>query len=215
MAKKNEFNAYWAKLIGQAQVMLLGVSKAQLKVQLFDTLDEFFDGSNCWLEGINFSVLPDTLDYPLRPVGGRIVRLAAVLDQHNMQQQALMPEIGTVRFLYPFNQVQPMTAIVVKTVTDPLCCYPPNIPDWILPKHGIAILHGIVGTMMMVPAQSYTNPQMAQFHLGKFSDGISGAFVASSKANTVGAQAWMFPQGFRSSSQRGGVSTYNVHPSPR
>jgi hypothetical protein len=215
MPKKNEFNAYWAKLIGQAKVALIGSSDAQLKIQLFDTLDEFFDGSNCWTENIGITVIPETLDYPLKPIGGRILRLDAVLNQYNMQEQAIMPDIGTVHFLYPFSQTQPMTAIVVKTVTDPLMCYPPYIPDWILPKHSLTLLHGIIGNMMMIPAQSYTNPQMAQFHLNKFNDGTTGAFVANSKANTIGAQPWMFPQSHRSSSQRGGISTYNVHPSPR
>jgi hypothetical protein len=108
-----------------------------------------------------------------------------------------------------------MTAVVVKTVTDPLDCFPPNIPDWILPKHGLIILHGLIGSMMMLPAQSYTNPEMAKFYLGKFYDGISAAFVSHSKANTVGVQPWIFPQSHRSSSQRGGISTYNVHPQPR
>jgi hypothetical protein len=215
MARKNEFNAYWGKLLGQAKVRLLGASEKQIRVQLFDVLDEFFDNSNCWTESIGITVIPETLDYPLRPTGGRIVRLEAVLNQHNLPEQAVMFDIGTVHFLYPFSQTQPMTAIVVKTVTDPLACFPPNIPDWILPKWGTVLLYGVVGNMMMVPAQSYTNPQMAQFFLGKFNDGISAAVVSAAKANTVGAQSWMFPQGFRSSSQRGGISTYNVHPSPR
>jgi len=215
MVRKNEFNGYWAKLIGQAKVALIGSSNAQIRVQLYDTLEEFFDGSCCWTENINITVIPNTLDYPLQPVGGRILRLAVVLNQHNLPESAIMPEIGTVHFLYPYTQVQPMTAIVVKTVTDPLACYPPNIPEWILPKHSLTLLHGILGNMMMIPAQSYTNPQMAQFHLGKFNDGINGANVAAAKANTIGAQPWMFPQSHRTSSQRGGVSTYNVHPSPR
>jgi hypothetical protein len=212
---KNPFDTYWAKLMGQAKVALLGVSDIQLKVQLFDVLQDFFDQSNCWQEAIDFTVIPDTLDYPLQVVDGRIIRLNAVLDQNNMQQQAIMPDIGTVRFLYPFSQSQPMTAIVIKTVTDPMCAFPPNIPDWILPRHGLVLLHGLIGSMMQIPAQSYTNPQMAQFHLAKFSDGSTGAYVASSKANTIGAQPWMFPQNFRTTSQRGGVSTFNVHPSPR
>lgn len=215
MARNNGFNGYWAKLIGQAKVALIGSSSVQLKVQLYDTLEEFFDGSCCWTENIGFVAIPDTLDYPLQPIGGRILRLSAVLNQHNLPEPAVMPEIGTVHFLYPYTQVQPMTAIVVKTVTDPLACYPPNIPEWILPKHGLTLLHGIIGNMMMIPAQSYTNPDMAKFHIGKFSDGINAAMVAASKANTIGAQPWMFPQSHRTSSQRGGISTYNVHPSPR
>jgi len=216
MSKKTkEFDVYWGKLLGSAKVYLMGASDKQLRVQLFDVLHQFFHDSSCWTEAIRFTVIPETLDYPLYTTQGRILRLDAVLDQHNTRQQAVMPDIGTVSFLYPYTQTQPMTAIVIKTVTDPLMCFPPNIPDWILPKHGIVILHGLIGSMMMLPAQSYTNPQMAQFYLGKFNDGISGAMVAATKMNTMGAQTWAFPQSHRTSSQRGGISTYNVHPQPR
>jgi hypothetical protein len=215
MKKKDEFNFYWGKLMGQAKVGLIGASDAQLRVQLYDVLHEFFDQSCCWAECINFTVVPDMLDYPLQVTQGRILRLEAVLNQHNFREQAIMPDIGTIRFLYPYSQVQPMTAIVVKTITDPMTCYPPNIPDWILPKHSQVLLHGLLGHMMMIPAQSYTNPQMAQFYMHKFSDGMVGAMVSSLTANTIGVQNWLFPQSHRTSSQRGGISTFNVHPSPR
>jgi hypothetical protein len=212
MADTDEIDRYWAKLIGQALVTLPGASDALLRVQLFDTLEEFFDGSNCWMEAIGFTVVPDMLDYKLYPVSGRIIRLDSVTDQNNVAQNALMPEIGTVRFLYPYSNVQPMVANVVKNVTDPLSCFPPHIPDWILPSHGLKILHGLIGSMMLQPGQSYSNPALANFHLAKFSDGISGAYVSSSKMNTVAAQPWAFPQQFRVSGQRGGVSTFNVLP---
>ena len=191
--KTREFDAYWGKLMGSAKVYLMGASDKQLRVALFDTLHTFFHDSCCWSEQIKFTVIPDTLDYKLYTTQGRILRLEGVLNQHGIREQAVMPDIGTVSFLYPYTQTQPMTAIVLKTVTDPLMCFPPNIPDWILPKHGVVILHGLIGTMMMLPAQSYTNPEMAKFHLGKFADGINGANVAATKANTIGAQTGMFP----------------------
>jgi hypothetical protein len=105
-----------------------------------------------------------------------------------------------------------MQATVVKTVNDPLCCYPPYIPDWVLPTHGVGIQHGLIGSMMLMPGQSYSNTQMANYHLLKFRDRCAHARVAATKANTVGAQAWAFPQTFRTRSQKGGVSTFNVHP---
>jgi hypothetical protein len=215
MDNAEEVARYWAKLIGQATVTLPGASDALLQVQLFDTLEEFFDGSNCWTENIPFTVVPDMLEYKLYPASGRIIRLDSVLDQNNVPQAALMPDIGTVRFQYPYTNVQPMLAIVVKSVTDPLSCFPPHIPEWILPSHGLKILHGLIGNMMIQPGQSYSNPALAQFHLGKFNDGISGAYVSSSKMNTVSAQPWSFPQQFRVSGQRGGVSTFNVLPTLR
>jgi hypothetical protein len=194
---------------------LPGASDAELKVQLFEVLQEFFDNSNCWPESIKFMVIPQTLDYPLKPLSGRILRLLGVIDQNNVQQPALMPTLGTVRFQYPYTQTQPMTAVVIKTVTDPFTCFPPGIPEWILPVHGLGLLHGMLGNMMMQPGQSYSNPQMATFHLQKFRDATMHARVASVKMNTVGAQTWLFPQTFRTVGQKGGVSTFNVLPTPR
>lgn len=203
---------YWTKLMGQAQVALTGASDAQLRVQLFDALEEFFDGSNCWQEAIGFTVVPATLEYPLYPITGRILRLNGVVDQNNVAQQAVMPTIGTVRFLYPYTNVQPMTAVVIKNVTDPLCCSPPHIPEWVLPAHGQGILRGILGGMMLQPGRSYSNQTLANFHLQRFRDAIAKARVAAVKMNTVGAQNWAYPQQFRVGGQRGGVSTANVNP---
>lgn len=213
--KTQEQRDYWGKLMGEAAVFLTGASDSQMRVQLFDVLDEFFNESCCWTETIKFMVVPDALDYPLVPLSGRIVRLEEVLDQNNVPQQAIMPEIGTVRFLYPYTQVQPMTAMVVKTVTDPFNCSPPNVPEWLLPSYGRGIMYGIIGHMMLMPGMPYSNPPLGQFYLGKFSNAINGAMVASVKANKIGAQNWAYPQQFAVTGQRGGVSTYNVLPTPR
>jgi hypothetical protein len=209
---KSECERYWRKLMGQMNVVLSGASDDQLRVQLYDTLEEFFDGSNCWLENIVLTVVPDTLEYPVSPLSGRILRLYSVLDQNNVPQSAMMPEIGTIRFTYPYTNSQPMVVTVVKTVTDPMLCFPPNIPDWILPTHGRGIFHGVVGSMMLQPGQSYSNPPAGTFHLQKFRDFTAHARVAMSRMNTVGTQSWAFPQQFRVGGQKGGVSTFNVHP---
>jgi hypothetical protein len=215
MNSQDQTDAYWAKLMGEAAVSLSGASDAELRVQLFNVLEEFFDGSNCWREAVSFVVIPNTLDYQLFVMSGRILRLWGVYDQNNVGQPAVMPCIGTVRFLYPYSDTQPMTAVVVKTAADPLGCFPPNIPDWLLPMHGLGLLHGLLGNMMQQPGQSYSNPQLAIFHLQKFRDAIAHARVAAMKMNAVGAQSWVFPQQFRVFGQKGGVSTFNVHPTPR
>jgi hypothetical protein len=212
MSKSSACDKYWQKLVGQANVILTGASDAELRVQLFDVLQEFFGDSNCWLETINFTVIPDTLEYPLMPLTGRTLRLLGVVDQNNVPQAAVMPSIGTVRFLYPYSNVQPMQATVVKNVDDPFGCYPPNIPDWVLPAYGVGLLSGLLGYMMLQPGQSYSNQTLASFHLARFRNTIAHARVAMMRANTVGSQAWAYPQQFRVSGQRGGVSTFNVNP---
>lgn len=215
MAKKDQSSFYWRKLMGQAKISLTGASDVALRVQLFEVLQQFFDESNCWQETIGFTVVPDTLDYPIKPLTGQMLRLLAVLDQNNVVQPALMPVIGIVRFQYPYTQTQPMTAVVIKTVADPFLCYPPNIPDWLLPLYGLGIFHGVLGNMMMQPGNAYSNPKLAEFHLHKFKDAIAHARAATAKMNTVGAQNWSFPQTFKTYGQKGGVSTFNVLPTPR
>jgi hypothetical protein len=126
-----------------------------------------------------------------------------------------MPTLDTVQFLYPYTDVQPMTAVVIKTVTDPLDCYPPGVPEWLLPVHYLTLLNGLLGGMMLQPGTSYSNTQLANYHTQKFRDGIAHARVAMMRMNTVGSQSWGFPQQFRVGGQKGGVSTFNVIPTPR
>jgi len=214
--KDDPCDVYWAQLMGQASVSLSGASDVGLRAQLFDTLQRFFDKSNCWQEWIRFTVIPETLDYPLVPTrGGRILRLLGVVDQLATPQSAIMPEIGTVQFMYPYTNIQDMAAVVIKTVTDPLSCYPPGVPEWLLPTHYLTLLSGLLGGMMLQPGSSYSNPQLANYHTQKFRDGIAHARTAMIRANAVGSTSWAFPQSFRVSGQKGGVSSFNVIPTPR
>lgn len=200
---------YWAKLVGQANHILSGSSDAEIRVQIFDVLEEFFDLSSCWHDTIDFSVVPNTLDYPISVATGRILRLFQVWDVNGTPQNAVMPHIGIIHFIYPYTNVQPMTADVIKNVTDPLEIHPPHIPDWVLPLHGRVILNGILGYMMLQPGQSYSQPQAAMIHLSKFRDGCAKARTAAMKANTLGAQAWRYPQGFRTFTQKGSITSSN------
>jgi hypothetical protein len=214
-SRKDEHDAYWMMLMGQVQVSLAGASNAELKVQVFDVLDEFFMGSNCWQEAVTFTVIPNTLDYPVNVTTGRISKLYAVIDQNNVPQPAFMPTVGIIHVPFAYTTVQPMTAVLTKTVTDPLRCFPPHIPDWTLPRYRLGLQHGVLGNMMQQPGMSWSNPQLALFHLQKFRDEISHARVAMTTQNAVGAQNWKFPQQFRVTGQKGGVSTFNVTPAAR
>ena len=214
MSEPNTSDLYLTQLLGQAKTILTGASDIETKVQFFDVLREFFDQSNAWQEWIDVTVIPDLLVYQLQPSSGRILRLWGVIDGNNVAQNAVMPIPGTLQFLYPYTDVQTLRAVVVKNVDGPLECFPPDFPEWLLPQYGLVLLDGMLGRMMAQPGQSWSDRQTAVFHLQRFRDGYCHARVATRLANAVGGQAWAYPQQFRASTQRGGISTFNVNPYP-
>ena len=207
-----------AKLFGEATTILVGASTPHLTITFFDVLREFFSGSNSWMEWITFVVIPNTQDYPITPISGRILRLLNVIDQNRVPQQAVMPKIGTISFLYPYTTTQPMCACVAKTVIKAFKDGQPaatHFPDWVLPTYGVGILEGILGRMMLQPEATYSNVQLGMFYSQRFRNTIALARADASRARTVGSQAWAFPQSFRTHGQKGGVSTFNINPSPQ
>jgi len=217
-AYKGETEEEVFKLLAEANSVLTGASDAQLNINFFDTRGEFFISSSSWMEWSQVMVIPNTQDYAITPTHGRILRLLNVLDQNRVPQQAIMPQIGMVSFLYPYNNVQPMWACVAKTVLKAFkdgVPAPPFFPDWVLPNYGEGILTGVLGRMMMQPNQSWSDQKTGMFNLLKFRNAISQARVDTMRAHTVGSQAWAYPQSFRTHSQKGGVSTFNINPSPQ
>jgi len=206
------------EILASAKALLMGASDNHLIITLHRTLKEFFDDSNCWTENIGVMVVPNTLDYQIRPITGEIIRLQAVIDQNNVLQAAILnQDLDTLHFLYPYNNVQPMTAIVSKNVVSPYRDgkpFVPFIPKEIYRNYGIGILDGLIGWMMSDDGQSYSNPQKGMGRLMRFRNTIAKARTAASHGNVLGGQSWAYPQGFRVTSQKGGVSTFNMNPSP-
>src|SRR5215475_6673035 len=97
------------ELLASAQAMLVGASDAELIITLHRTLKEFFNDSNCWFENIPIMVVANTLDYPVKPITGEIIRLINVIDQNSVPQAAwLQPNLEVVHLAYPYNNTQPM-----------------------------------------------------------------------------------------------------------
>jgi len=208
----------WEQLIAQAQAQLTGAGIAALKNEMYDVLSEFLNDSSAWTEMVPFNVIPSTgvtstgapnnIAYPVQVTEGQIIRLAGVIDSNGTPQPALMFDIGTITLKFPVNVTQVFTAALVKNVYLPLTKDSiPQGPDWLLPIWHVGLLDGILGKMMNTPGRSYTNADKATYHLKRFRDAIARARVSKLRANTVGSQAWAYPQGFRTRSQQGGVPT--------
>src|SRR5260221_9462653 len=136
-----KLRSYVWQLINQAEVRLVGISQAALRAELFDVMRIWFEETNSWQESINFTIVPNVLDYHIVPSSGRIIRLLGVIDKNNVTQPGLMPSLGTVTFSQFYSDVQTFTARVVLNVEQPFWNRGiPQFPSWVLPQCGHYIL---------------------------------------------------------------------------
>jgi hypothetical protein len=201
-----------SQLLAQAQIKLTGASEGGIKAELYDVLKEFFGDSSCWQEDIPFLPLVDQHEYMLAPAfEGQIIRLIGAWDDKGSPRtDAFMRDFATLFLVNaPQNDAtENFTARVVKTVTLPITRDAlPIAPDWTLRVYSVHILDGLVGKMMGQQQKTYSNNNLSAYHLRRFRTGIQLAKVAAERANLKGAQDWSYPRGWRSQSQRGGVST--------
>jgi len=206
------------RLLNLARTELVGASDAGIKGQLYDVCREFFKDSNSWYEIISVPILSGHRHYRRTPRdGGMILRLATIWDSNHITMPAIMPHLdppsAELELVYPQNVNMTARAIVTKQIVEPTTKdMLPDAPRWLLPVYHETILDGVLGKMMAQTTKSYSNDTQAVYHLRRFRDGCMQARVASERANLYGGQAWRFPNTFRTSSQRGGVST--PFPSP-
>ena len=201
------------RLMNNLRVNLTGASDAGIKSVLFNTIDEFFTNSNSWNEHIAFSILANVQDYTLIPQhGGMIKRLVTIYDTNAIVMPGFLthmePPNAELHIVWPQNVTTSAKAVVIKTIVLPTTKKDvPVAPRWLLPMYERVIEDGVLGKMMNSQNKSYSDKTTAQYHLKRFNDGVVSARVAAERGNLLGGQSWRFPRQFRSSSQRGGVST--------
>lgn len=208
------------QLMNQARATLVGASEGGLKGAFYDVLTEFFNDSSSWTQCIPVNALPNRTVYTLQPNEGQIIRLVGVSTPFPPQGTpqnatsipggvfipALMPDVGTLVIKNAPVTATTYIAEVVTNVAQPVDRHGlPQAPDWALPIWHVGLLDGLLGKLMIQPNKSYSNKETGQYHLKRFRDAIARARVSKLRANTNGAQAWRFPQQYRSTSQQGGV----------
>ena len=205
------------RLMNNARLRLTGATDDVLQYELFNTMDDFFKGSNAWQEDIDFAVPgqdPANTIYYLTPDGPALVdKLMWVFEVPSSTTIARGPPVGAtmsnpgelVLTLQP-SSAKVYRATVALTVQDPTTRdgYV-SFPAWVLAKYRNVILDGLLGKMMSQPSKPYTNTQMSVFHMRKFNIKVASARVEVQRNNNYRQQAWRFPS-FSGGSQRGNSS---------
>lgn len=207
-------------LLNQLRVELTGSSDAILRSMMYQTMTEFFNDSSYWTEWIPINAISGKHHYQITPIEGQIIRLDMVVKVKSAANgaapadggyfiPALMPEVGVIVAEHAPATTEQWAAHVVLNVSLPtLKDGAPQAPEFTLKQWFLAIKHGMLGEMMNMQDKSWSNSKGALYHLSKFRGYIGQARAIKKKANTNGATAWRFPQGYRVNSQQGGVPSF-------
>jgi hypothetical protein len=191
------------RLMNNARIHVPGALDDSIKLELFNTLDDFLQRTNIWREDIDFVAAPGRTSYEL--IGtepGYVVSLLCSVNSAGLPVAATMEIPGTLDLAADPSHREELTATVSYTVVDPTGSDDfPQMPEGILLKYGQWILAGVIGRMMSQPAKPYTNERMGIFNLRKYGVGVAHAISATRHKNVYGGQAWCFPR-FARGSQR-------------
>lgn len=186
------------RLMDNLRIRLPGVVDDTLKLEIYSTLNEFFQDSNCWYEDIEFAVTSGVTDYPITPSGvSNIVRLLGVVNSAEQNVSAYMPDQDAITLAQSPNQADTYTARVALTINDPVTREGfPEFPAWVLSIYFDEIMDGVLARCMSQAAKPYTNERMGIYHMRRFRGGIVRAKVESQHKRVYRGQNWKFPQTF-------------------
>lgn len=201
---------YITRIMASARVRLTGVVDDAIKLELFNTVDEFCRETDIWQEAIPFTTLPYVVDlvYDLVPTEGTILRLVDLTPADQPRPRTLngtMRVPGELILHTPWNAGVDLVATVSLAPVDPTEAGTefPVIADWIWQRHFTALVDGLIMKLAMTPDKPYTDPNLVIFHGKRFRNAIGVARMDNQRANLAGGQAWRFPEfggGRRSSS---------------
>lgn len=186
------------RLMDNLRIRLPGALDTVLKLELFSVLNDFFQGSNCWYEDIDFPVTAGTTEYTIIPYNTAApVRLLGVVNSAERPQAAVFSLPDALTLIAAPSEADTFTARVALTVSDPVSRDEyPVFPGWVLNKYNNDIQDGVLGRMMSQIAKPYTNERMAIYHMRQFRGAVALAKVEAMHQNVYRGQNWKFPQTF-------------------
>lgn len=183
------------RLMENVRIHLPGALDDAIRLELFNTADEFFKYTRSWQEDIVFETGAGETSYEIDPdEDGTIISLLAIENASETPVRGTMAVPGIVILDTEPSQVEELTATVALTVVDPVRTDDyPRLPDWFLTKYYDAVLDGLLSRMMLQPAKPYTNERLALLRGRTWRAKLASAKAEALHKNRQGGQTWRFP----------------------
>jgi len=204
----------WTMIFNRVKAEIPGAVDAVIRQQIYSVMIDFTGSVPLWLEEVPFTVIPNTLVYPLTVVDGRPYRLMIVYKADNPRQTWVQGGItmrvpGTLRMWQTPSEQQSWVAVVAKACNnvklDPSgkSTGYPVVDDWIIDTYNDLIFFGTLAYLQRMPAKSYSSPKTAAENNAIYMSAKASARSDQIRMNVYNGQAWTFPQSFATTSKKG------------
>ena len=196
-------NASVTRIFDTARLRLPGATDGVMQLEFMNVVQEFCITTSAWVDATDVTLEPQTNLYDLVPpdANSDIKRIMYVenadRDAPRWTAGAWMPAPGVMQIDF-LPAVEQDIVVFVALQPNELGCKQnfPGVPDWFWTDYTRTLTDGLIGNMLVQPAKPYSNPQMGQFYLKRFINGMSTARIQASNGRRYDAQRWVFPQGF-------------------
>jgi hypothetical protein len=204
----------WTKIFQRVKTQIPSASDAVIRQEVFNTMIDFTQDTNMWLETVEVDVQPNLVTYPLTITVGQPFRLMVVYKDGDPQQNWADSNI-TMRIpgILQLARAQPEAvkwwATIAKTVSTPLLDTDgddtgyPAIDDWIVDTNNDVIFYGVMWFLQRQPAKPYRDPNGAKENGAIYQSQKSQARINALRSNVYNGQAWRYPQSFATISRKG------------
>jgi hypothetical protein len=208
-----------ARIIDQARLSAPGTLDGVLRMELFNTLKDFFRRTDIWRETIDVYAQPGVAEYQLPLLttalvtrllwleGPRVPPSTSIPDPKGISKRGWLKKTAVRGTILQIEmapaQNETWHAHVGLTVVDPTDAEGlPRVPDWIIESYHDYLASGLLSRVLMHLSKPYSNKEMAAYHGRRFNEGLGLAKKEAAQGFVAGGQAWAFPQTFRARTQR-------------
>lgn len=180
-------------IYGPARLACPGVVAANLELELYSVLDEFFTDTAVWVEEVDFDTEDEVKEYTIIPTDGVIIRLMNCVNSDETPVSARFALPDTLILGFEPSSVETLTAnVALKPLTteDIDRC----APEWVYSMYSDALADGLKARLMVQPAKPYTNAALAAYHHRKFRNVVNTVKNEVLQRYTFRSQGWQFPR---------------------
>lgn len=187
-----------ARLVSSIKSRLPGAKESQIRLALYDVLQDACQRARLWTEKVPYRLLPNTQVFSVEQSKARIVMLVDV--QHPvLTRRDVAYSNGKIAVNVDTATLDLEDYLYLTLALSPSLDVDMDNPQQWIPADLFAskytlLLNGVLGAMMLQTAKPYSNTQLGQYHTQVFSRELNASPLIDREGGLPARQHWRFPR---------------------